>query len=102
MKRTNKGVWQGLHSLPEVEGVMDDEQIEAYLSSQTLMVRNWRRLETIVHDFSHYRLYIEPVAVHLRHQSDSNNECQWVDATKVSTVGMPAPIETLIKKFLNL
>ena len=102
VKRTGKGVWQGLHSLPEVDGSMHDEQVEDYLSCQTLRVRNWLRLETIVHDFSHYRLYIEPIAVHLREQSVLNGDSMWVDATKVSTVGMPAPVETLVKKFLNI
>lgn len=101
VKRTAKGVWQGLHSLPEVDGQLNDDAIEHYLQETAFNIRNWQRMETVTHDFSHYRLFIEPIAVHVRNTEAIVENGTWLEIEKVSTVGLPAPIETLLKRFLN-
>ena len=101
-KRTGKSVWQGLYCLPEIDAAMSDKQVQEYLDAQGLSVRNWNRLETLVHDFSHYRLHIEPIAVLLRKTNHLLISGKWVEAKKISTVAMPTPIENLVTKFLSL
>lgn len=99
--REQKGVWQGLFSLPEVDGVLNQEQVETYVHECGFIMKNIRYLEPIVHDFSHYRLHIYPVAVALKEKPICSQGQIWADKTQRRSQGLPAPIQLLLDDFFS-
>lgn len=101
-RRCQKGVWQGLFSLPEIDGELDEEQAEMQARDLGFEVRNSRRMETIVHDFSHYRLHINPIAIAIKKAPTLDDDHRFVEASSLGEIGLPAPIEVLLSKFFSV
>lgn len=99
-KREQKGVWQGLFSLPQIDGEYSIEECEDTVRAWGFDVRNSRALPDIVHDFSHYRLLMHPVAVRVRTKACSIDG-QWFDGQARTSIGMPAPVQILLADFFN-
>ena len=97
-KRVDKGVWQGLYCLPQVDGVVDELSAEQFWRQKGASVQNARKLSPVVHDFSHYRLHLYPIALKLRNESALPSGL-WVKASEMQHVALPMPIEALVKAF---
>ncbi len=97
-KRNQKGVWQGLFSLPQNDGECSADDCEDLVRSWGFDVRNTRELPDIAHDFSHYRLLMHPIAVRVRART-CKIDGQWFDAQELDLIGMPAPVQTLLTEF---
>ena len=97
-KRSTRGVWRGLFSLPEREGEMSEEDILEVLSAQGFMIKNIRRLESFHHDFSHYRLVLHPWAIHIKNPAVKSDE-RWAKVAELPDIGLPAPIRGLLECF---
>lgn len=95
-RRTSKGVWQGLWSLPEAA---DDAGVEALRSR--LGADRGDALPAFIHVFSHYRLDVRPSLHGVREPrgtppADAPDQ-RWVAATDLDTLGLPRPIRTLLE-----
>jgi len=91
-RRTGKGVWQGLWSVPEAS---DDEG--AHALRQTLGGGEGRALPPFVHVFSHYRLQATPILHRVEHASEASDDLRWVARGDYDALGLPRPIRTLLE-----
>ena len=94
----DKGVWQGLYCLPQLDGLVDEQSAEQLWRQKGVDVQNARALSPIVHDFSHYRLHLYPIALKLKNDV-SELHGLWVKASDMQRVALPMPIEVLVKTF---
>ena len=100
-KRLQKGVWQGLYCLPELEGELDDELAEQEAVRLGFEVRNAKVLPSLIHDFSHYRLVMNLVAVNIKKAPMSDEHHLFIEASHRDQVGLPTPIDTILSKFFT-
>lgn len=98
-KRQQSGIWPGLYSLPELEGEVEVEAAQEYLETLGFEIKNSRQLAALRHDFSHYRLHLNPIAFAIKGARLGCDEGVWVDMKKEQALGLPAPIEKLVKRF---
>ncbi len=91
-KRPPTGIWGGLWSLPEFDS---KQSLQFAFEGQTLQ---WHK--PFKHTFSHYHLMIQAVEVNSNPNTvaimDSNAR-QWHHLTTTENLGLPAPIEKLLK-----
>ena len=100
-KRLQKGVWQGLYCLPEFEGELDEELAEQQAVQLGFDVRNAKVLPSLIHDFSHYRLVMNPIAVNIKKAPMSDENHLFIEADHRAQVGLPTPIETILSNFFG-
>ena len=98
-KRTEKGVWKGLFSLPQAEGILTEEQALETVQSMGLSVRNIRFLDSFSHDFTHYRLILHPIAICVEPGNPSTPHTRWAGLSELPYIGLPAPIRQLLERF---
>ncbi len=102
-QRPPSGVWGGLWSLPEYSSqaeLADWIERRALLLSDTLTP-----LPQIRHSFSHFHLDITPVRGVIRERADTirdNDTCLWYSPVQAAEVGLPAPVQALLKNFKRL
>jgi A/G-specific adenine glycosylase len=88
-KRPNSGIWAGLFSLP----VFDSEAalLAAWVNGrEPQFITPWK------HVLTHRDLHLHPVRMRGSMHSAPDCEGQWVDATAWPSLGLPAPIRTLL------
>lgn len=98
-KRAEKGVWKGLFSLPQKEGILTEQQIEVAVRAMGMTIKNMRPLESFSHDFSHYRLILHPVAIRVQDKGESIANQRWASLSELPDIGLPAPIRGLLERF---
>ena len=101
-KRPPTGIWASLWSLPQADdearaidwlhahapGLVDAADLDAS-----------RRLLPVQHGFTHFRLRLQPLHWHglaARHHVRDNDALRWVARDELATLGIPAPIRTLL------
>ena len=104
-RRPETGIWASLWTLPQADTDADMRDWFAreakgdYDAAETLPV--------VVHTFSHYRLYLQPLRlrkVALRERvrdndgpvSSTGQALRWVARGELATLGLPAPIRKLL------
>jgi A/G-specific adenine glycosylase len=95
-RRSGKGVWQGLWSLPEAGDDAGADTLRAALGAD-----RGNALPAFTHVFSHYRLDVRPslhgVREPQRPLTTDATERRWVANTDLDTLGLPRPIRTLLE-----
>jgi A/G-specific adenine glycosylase len=99
-QRPSQGIWGGLWSLPECETNNIPEQAWKRLG---LVPQQLQMLTPFLHVFTHYRLTITPILVHV---SDLTPQLaqppsgeiirRWVEYKNLQTLGLPAPVRKLL------
>lgn len=104
-KRSSSGVWKGLWSLPEIPGIVDIKKIrQTFLARFHLPIAKMTLSTSFRHTFSHYHLDIQPVMIHINESSTKimdDTQQIWYNLKHNQTVGMPAPIKTLLEAVAN-
>ena len=100
-RKVERGVWHGLWVPPMLEGdaPITALDISALLRVRQEEVRRVIRLQAMVHDFTHYRLIIHPVAIDLEQMVRVEGYQLFNDRTP--GVGLPAPVDKLLKVCLE-
>ncbi len=110
-RRPASGIWGGLWSLPEYPVQTDD--IEHWCHTHLhLHVKTVARWPTLRHTFSHFRLDIHPLHVHLRSNTTAGRQKTtstagetpavappgrvWYNTRQPDARGLPAPIKRLL------
>ena len=96
-KRSGRGVWNGLWSLPEAH---DAGALDAFVGRHLLAPDAAQALPAIEHVFSHYRLTIAP----RRHNdvvprpgvAEGGSELRWAAPSQWPDIGLPAPVRRLL------
>ncbi|KLJ01119.1 A/G-specific adenine glycosylase [Luteimonas sp. FCS-9] len=101
-RRPATGVWAALWSLPQGE---DADAALAWLDAHApgLVAADDRdaprRLPTVHHGFTHYRLQLHPLhwpGLAPRRGVRDNDDLRWVARDELAALGIPAPIRTLL------
>lgn len=101
-KRAPVGIWGGLWSLPEMAGEHSQEDVIQFCQdTHSCTVVDYMKLPTFRHTFSHYHLDISPVKLQIkmtprRKIMDDANQI-WYKPAKPATVGLPKPIQLILK-----
>ena len=95
-RRTAKGVWQGLWSLPEAGDPATADALRLGLGAD-----EGTPLAPFTHVFSHYRLDIQP-SLHAileppASSTPEGNERRWLAIGALDSIGLPRPIRTLLE-----
>ncbi len=101
-KKVEKGVWRDLW-LPltaETQEEPDRERIPRLCGLSDDVIRRCVVMDTLVHDFTHYRVLIYAVAVDVRKDALPADGL-WIVAENDGTVGMPTPIARLLEDIRN-
>ncbi len=97
-RRPATGVWQGLWSLPEAHDLDAARHwFGSHLRGSFDIVES---LAEITHGFSHYRLLLRPLrwtGVAAATRVKDNADLRWVERHQFASLGIPAPIRTLIE-----
>ncbi|MEG2806332.1 A/G-specific adenine glycosylase [Stenotrophomonas sp.] len=93
-KRPDTGIWAQLWTLPQADsGIALQDWFDAHVHGS---LDDAEALPVLQHTFSHYRLHLQVLAQRvqgLRHEAPG---LRWVDAATLATLGLPAPIRTLL------
>ena len=96
-RRPPTGVWAALWSLPEApDHVAARAWFEAHVAGD---YDAGQALDEVLHGFTHYRLRLHPLAwrgVASRDPIRDNDDLRWVARDALETLGIPAPIRSLI------
>ena len=102
-KRPSRGIWGGLWSLPEYHGRINAlvPWCEHHFCCQ---VHSQAQLTPRQHTFSHFRLHINPLLLHVAtqpHLMMADQRQVWYNINKPDTRGLAAPIKKLLQELLN-
>ena len=96
-RRPPSGIWASLWSLPEAG---DHDAARQWFDAHLIGdYDDGDALDDIHHGFTHYRLLMHPRAwrgVALRDSIHDNDDLRWVARREFDTLGIPAPVRTLI------
>ena len=96
-KRPDSGIWGGLWSLPQ----FDDEVLAKnwYMQNEMHAYRG-ERLSTFTHTFTHFKLHIRPLQIHLSHKpvQVARPGNVWLSVEDALRAAIPAPVRTLLTK----
>jgi len=108
-RRPDQGIWGGLLSLPELEGMRESgaEPVMTDVASlpglPALLQRFGsagaaRELPGIEHVFTHFKLTIRPLLfeLHSKRLSVAEDNYVWLPLSDVGTAGLPAPVKNLL------
>ena len=103
-KRSPTGIWGGLWSFPERENRKNlDEKI---LKQFGLVIQEVEHLTSFTHTFSHFRLSISPLLIHVVPQTDNlkiqeSSQIYWQNLKEPLKIGLPGPIQKLFTQILK-
>ncbi|MHB9119802.1 MAG: A/G-specific adenine glycosylase [Burkholderiales bacterium] len=97
-KRPAPGIWGGLWSLPEGD-LGANVELEV-MTRYGVMVKSRQPLPSLEHGFSHYKLHIAPLLLHVSRVTPQALQAarMWIDLEDAQGAALPAPV----KKLLNL
>jgi len=94
LKRPNKGVWGGLWSFAECED--NEAAITDAIKEHNLKARIVSSLPKFRHNFTHYRLWIQPIVI-----NSPGLEKGYYNINKLA-LGVPAPVKKIISELDSL
>ncbi|MGY4515885.1 A/G-specific adenine glycosylase [Lysobacter sp. HA18] len=100
-RREPTGVWASLWSLPQFD---DEAAADAWIASQRTPASAVMWLDDVAHGFSHYHLTLRPrlhriEALPTRVAEDDSSA--WVTRGDLASLGIPAPIRTLLNRLFE-
>uniref|UniRef100_UPI00374D4977 NUDIX domain-containing protein n=1 Tax=Undibacterium sp. TaxID=1914977 RepID=UPI00374D4977 len=108
----DSGIWGGLLSLPELDGMqdMDDEpgELSDAFPGVTKMAQQFGSVDTIqalppfAHVFTHFKLNVTPIQFTLASRHDAVAEARhvWYPAQQIGDAPLPAPVKKLLLSLL--
>lgn len=96
-RRPSPGIWGGLWCLPQYDGPDDLDVALSRLGLDTIQARP---LEPIKHDFTHFRLHIEPWLAHADNSflAEPVTTQNWVATGDLDATALPAPVKKLLAR----
>jgi A/G-specific adenine glycosylase len=96
-RRPAPGIWGGLWCLPQYD---DPAALTAALARWGTDISQARPLEPFRHDFTHFRLHVEPWLAQTTASilAEHNGAQNWVKTGDLATTALPAPVKTLLAR----
>lgn len=103
-KRPATGIWGGLWCLPQLDGQPDDEVINTFCEqSLHTSILSSQSLPFFRHTFSHYHLDMFPILLMVKdhtHRIMEAGKQIWYNLDQQQTLGLPKPIQTIMRNLL--
>ncbi len=96
-RRTEKGVWSGMWSLPEANALEEANDVLRQFVKNT--DAETMALPVFQHGFSHYHLTIQPYLwreLDARLKMADNDKHRWQSLHQLAAVGLPTPVKKLL------
>jgi A/G-specific adenine glycosylase len=101
-KRSAKGVWRGLWSMPEMPANSSAVEIKTLCQQRfQYRVKDIKFGAEFRHTFSHYHLNITPAFISIADSSGKVMEADqqiWYNLEQPNNVGLPAPVKNLLRE----
>jgi len=100
-KRPPTGIWGGLWSLPEFDGI---EAAVNWCLIKNMAIVDQKTLATKRHTFSHYHLDYTPLLIEIDNPINivmEANQTVWYKARQIDDLGLAAPIKLLLQEKLK-
>lgn len=95
--RGARGIWGGLFSLPEFAADLDEAEFSETVRRELgLATRSHRELPELIHDFTHYRLVMQPWFARVEAGALGEARGKWLALADVEGAALPAPIKRLL------
>ena len=97
-KRPGSGIWGGLWCPPQLENGQDG--VLDYMQRNGVEVSERINLAEFTHPFTHFKLHITPVLLHVAHKPQRMQQpgSVWLDVEESLQAAIPAPVRELLKK----
>ena len=97
-KRASSGIWGGLWCPPKFD---DEGAAKDWFVRNGMTASHGERLETFIHIFTHFRLYITPLKIQLSRKPVRVEEpgSVWLDVEEALRAAIPTPVRALLKKY---
>ncbi|MCB1599714.1 MAG: A/G-specific adenine glycosylase [Xanthomonadales bacterium] len=93
-RRSPTGIWAGLWSLPEADTQAAAIEI---LHADGLRARGSSALTSLRHEFTHYSLDIQVMAVEVEAAALTDSDTRWFATPEALALGLPQPVRRLIE-----
>jgi len=100
-KRTEKKVWQGLWSLPEIQSSDHQPWVKKNLNiDKSKIITQGTKTAT----FSHYklRMHFTHLDVQIKNDTSQIKNTIWMPLEEIEGAALPSPIKVLIKQYCKL
>jgi len=95
-KRPSQGIWGGLWSLPEL--APDADAAGHCRDRFGFIALTQQALPQFTHSFTHFRLHIRPVELHLAPRHSTQPGQIWMPLADALDAALPAPVRTLVRQ----
>jgi A/G-specific adenine glycosylase len=96
-RRPPNGIWGGLWSLPECP--LDSDPQDWARDHLGLLIDVYSKRAPLAHAFTHFTLTLHPILAHYQQgQRLADTDTLWYHPHSEPTVGLPAPIKTLLSQ----
>lgn len=95
-KRAAQGIWGGLWCLPQLAD--GSESLAEYVLRNSITVRARTELDTFTHTFTHFKLHITPVLLHVAHKPMGVQEVGsvWLKVGDALQAAIPTPVRMML------
>ncbi|MDD4979014.1 MAG: A/G-specific adenine glycosylase [Gallionella sp.] len=96
-KRPAQGIWGGLWCLPQLDD--GGELVKEYVQRNGMSVNERAELAAFTHTFSHFKLHITPVVLHVAHKPLRVQEAGrvWLDVDEALQAAIPTPVRMMLE-----
>lgn len=98
-KRTSKGIWGGLFSLPEIADLPDKKKIQLFCREYFgISAKTFSTILPFRHTFTHYHLDIHPVIVEIKALPTflAKEKQIWYNLHSPEAFGLPKPVQLIL------
>jgi len=96
-KRPGSGIWGGLWCPPQFD---DEVAARDWFVRNGMTANDGVRLETFTHTFTHFKLHITPLKIHLARKPARAAQpgSVWLDVGEALRAAIPMPVRTMLEK----
>jgi A/G-specific adenine glycosylase len=96
-KRPGQGIWGGLWCPPQFD---DETTAKDWFMRNGMTASDGERLATFTHTFTHFKLHITPLQIHLERKPlrAAQPGSVWLDVEEALRAAIPTPVRALLKE----
>jgi A/G-specific adenine glycosylase len=98
-KRPARGIWGGMWSLPELP--IETDPIQHCQEHFGLKAQSQHAMPKLSHSFTHFKLHIQPVQLHLAPRLSTPSGQIWLPPADALGAALPTPIRTLVTQLMG-
>jgi A/G-specific adenine glycosylase len=97
-KRAAQGIWGGLWCLPQLDD--GGELLDEYVRRNDMTVSERTELAAFTHTFTHFKLHITPVVLHVTHKPLLAQEAGsvWLEVEDALQAAIPTPVRMMLEQ----